>query len=91
MFHAVTEVCEEKKAANSCNLCSRCAQFSCVLNSVSADRRGMAASRFQAAADVSVILLCFAAEGRKSKNVAGASMLPMVLWQQKFSIVAHPV
>ena len=35
-------------------------------NSVSADRIGMAASTFLAAAAASVILLCFASERRKS-------------------------
>ena len=35
-------------------------------NSVSADRSGMAASRFLAAAATSGILLCFASQGRKS-------------------------
>ena len=35
-------------------------------NSVSADSNGMAASRFLAAADASVTLLCFAAESQKS-------------------------
>ena len=35
-------------------------------NSVCADRRGMATSRFLAAAAACVILLCFAAESRKS-------------------------
>ena len=35
-------------------------------NSVSADRSGMVASRFLAAAGASGILLCFAAESRKS-------------------------
>ena len=36
-------------------------------NSVSADRNGMAASRFLAAAAAGVILLCFAAESPKSQ------------------------
>ena len=35
-------------------------------NSVSADRRGMAASRFLAAAGACKIIVCFPAEGRKS-------------------------
>ena len=35
-------------------------------NSVSADRSGMAASTFLAAAAASVILLCFASESRES-------------------------
>ena len=35
-------------------------------NSVSADRSGMAVLRFLAAAAACVILLCFAAENRKS-------------------------
>ena len=40
--------------------------FYCVCNSVSADRSGMAASRFLVAAAACVILLRFAAESRKS-------------------------
>ena len=51
-----------------CNLCSRCAEFYSIrfCNSVSADRSGMAASRFLAAAAACVILLSFAAQCRKS-------------------------
>ena len=45
-------------------LCSRCASLLC--KSVSADRSGMAASRFLAAAAACVILISFAAESRKS-------------------------
>ena len=50
----------------SCNLCIAVARSSFVFcNSVSADRSGMAASRFLAAAAACAKLLCFAAASRK--------------------------
>ena len=54
-------------------------------NSVSADRRGMAASRFLAAAAACrILLMSFAAENRKLSSVVAAWRLRMVLWQQIF-------
>ena len=48
-------------------ICGAVVRNSIVLgNSVSADRSGMAASRFLAAAAASIILVCFASESRKS-------------------------
>ena len=52
-------------------------------NSVSADRSGMVASRFLAAAGACVILLCFAAENRKSYN-SGSMKVSNGAWQQIF-------
>ena len=50
-----------------CNSIVRC-------NSVFADRIGMVASRFLAAAAAGVILLCFAAESRKSHRNGDAKV-----------------
>ena len=57
-----------------------CCKSSLFCNSVSADRSGMAASRFLAAAAACVILVFFAAESRKL-IVMSAWKLRMVLWQ----------
>ena len=52
--------------ASGCNLCIAVARSSFVFcNSVSANRSGMAASRFLAAAAACAKLLCFAAASRK--------------------------
>ena len=54
-------------------ICGAVVQNSLVLrNSVSADRSGMAASRFVTAAAASVILLCFASQSRKSHCIVAA-------------------
>ena len=55
-------------------------------NSLSADRSRMAASRFLAAAAAGAILLCFAAETRKS-HCNSCMTMRMVLWQQLFPIL----
>ena len=55
--------------------------------SVPADRSGMAASWFIVAAAACVIVLCFAAESRKSHE-NGSMTRGMVVWQQIFSILA---
>ena len=49
-------------------MCYRVVCCNCIVfcNSVSAGRSGMAASKFLAAAAAGVILMCFAAENRKS-------------------------
>ena len=53
-----------------CSTVARCNSIA-LSNSVSADRSGLAASRFPASAAASVILLCFASESRESHcNVA---------------------
>ena len=53
-------------------------------NSVSADRSGMAASRFLAAAAACGMLLCFAAESRKAYCSRSMKVAIVVLWQQIF-------
>ena len=65
-------------------MCSRvvCCHSFVLCNSVSADRIGMAASRFLLAAAACVILLRFAAESHKS--YCNGSVRPMVLWLQIF-------
>ena len=70
----------------SCNLLCVLLLSSIVFcNSVSADRSGMAASRFLAAAAACrTLLMSFAAENRKAENVVAAWRLRMVLWQQVF-------
>ena len=70
------------RAAICVAIVCNCIAFS---NSVSADRIGMAASRFLAAAAACVILLCFAAEGPKSHcnvcmKVANGALATVVLF-----------
>ena len=67
-------------------LCVVCNSFA-FCNSVSADRSGMAASSFIAAAGACVILLRFAAESHKLHHVIAAWKLRMVLWQPFFFIL----
>ena len=51
-----------------------CCNSVVLCNSDSADRSGMASSSFLAAAAACVILLCFAAEGRKSHYTCGVKV-----------------